>query len=405
MENWKRTFLIIWTGQLFSILSSSIVGYSVVFWLSIETGSAHVLAISTIAAMLPQAVIGLFAGVFIDRWNRKIVMIISDLYIAICTIILAAMFYWEIAEIWHIYLLLALRSVGAAFHGPALQASIPLLAPKSKLMRIAGINQTILSACSIAGPILGALFITLMDMSFILLIDVIGAILAIVSLSLICIPKPKTAEQKKVINLLKDMREAFDEILKHRGLSGLIIISMLATFFIMPIASLFPLMTLQHFMGSTMQMSYVEVAWGTGMLAGGAIVSLINSRTNKIVIINAMYIAFGITILLSGLLNENGFNWFLLLSAIGGISWALNSSAFTVVLQTRIDPTALGRVFSFTMSISILPSILGLIGAGYTADAIGLVNMFIIAGATNIFLGIFSFLLPSNIHLRKSEMV
>jgi len=405
MENWKKTFLIIWTGQLFSILSSSIVGYSIVFWLSIETGSAHVLAISTIAAMLPQALLGIFAGVFIDRWNRKTVMIVADIYIAVCTLFLAAMFYFGVAEIWHIYLLLALRSAGSAFHGPAMQASIPLLAPKSQLMRVAGINQTILSACTIAGPILGALFITLMDMSYILIIDVVGALLAVATLLFITIPKPEKNGQTKGINLFKDMREAFVEIATHKGLGSLILISMMATFFIMPVASLFPLMTLQHFMGSTMQMSFVEVAWGAGMLAGGAIVSLLNTRTNKILVINMMYIAFGITILISGLLNQSGFNWFVVLSALGGVSWAFNSSAFTVVLQTRIDPSVLGRVFSFTMSISILPSILGLIGAGYTADAIGLVNMFIIAGAMNILLGLLSFFLPSINHLRKTEMI
>lgn len=405
MENWKKTFLIIWTGQLFSILSSSIVGYSIVFWLSIETGSAHVLAISTIAAMLPQAVIGIFAGVFIDRWNRKTVMIVADLYIAVCTLFLAALFYFGATEIWHIYLLLALRSVGSAFHGPAMQASIPLLAPKSQLMRVAGINQTILSACTIAGPIFGALFITLMDMSYILIIDVVGALIAVTSLFFITIPKPEIEGQSKKFNLFKDMGVAFSEIAKQKGLGGLILISMLATFFIMPVASLFPLMTLQHFMGSTMQMSFVEVAWGAGMLAGGAIVSLLNSRTNKILVINMMYIAFGITILISGLLNQGAFNWFVALSALGGVSWAFNSSAFTVVLQTRIDPSALGRVFSFTMSVSILPSILGLLGAGYTADAIGLVNMFIIAGAMNIILGLLSFFLPSINHLRKTEMI
>ena len=152
-------------------------------------------------------------------------------------------------------------------------------------------------------------------------------------------------------------------------------------------------------------MSFVEVAWGAGMLTGGAIVRLLNTRTNKILVINMMYIAFGITILFSGLLNQNGFNWFVALSALGGVAWAFNSSAFTVVLQTRIDPSVLGRVFSFTMSVSILPSILGLIGAGYTADAIGLVNMFIIAGAMNILLGLLSFFLPSINLLRKTEMI
>ena len=163
MDNWKRVFAIIWTGQFLSILTSSIVNFAIVLWLSLETGSAEVLAFATMAALLPQSVLGLFTGIFIDRWKRKRVMIMADSFIAFCTLILAVLFYFDLAKISHIYVLLALRSVGSAFHMPAMQASVPLLAPKSELMRIAGINQVIQSVCNIAGPALAGLFITMMN--------------------------------------------------------------------------------------------------------------------------------------------------------------------------------------------------------------------------------------------------
>lgn len=70
-NNWKRKFIIIWTGQLFSILSSSIAQFAMVLWIGMETGSAEVLAYATIAGLLPQIVLGPVAGVFVDRWNRK----------------------------------------------------------------------------------------------------------------------------------------------------------------------------------------------------------------------------------------------------------------------------------------------------------------------------------------------
>lgn len=178
MDNWKRVFAIIWTGQFLSILTSSIVNFAIVLWLSLETGSAEVLAFATMAALLPQSVLGLFTGIFIDRWKRKRVMIMADSFIAFCTLILAVLFYFDLAKISHIYVLLALRSVGSAFHMPAMQASVPLLAPKSELMRIAGINQVIQSVCNIAGPALAGLFITMMKMTNILLLDVAGAAFA-----------------------------------------------------------------------------------------------------------------------------------------------------------------------------------------------------------------------------------
>lgn len=85
MNNWKKKFIIIWTGQLFSILSSSIAQFSIVLWISLKTGSAEVLSFATIAALLPQALLGPFAGVFVDRWNRKWTMIGADSFVALCS--------------------------------------------------------------------------------------------------------------------------------------------------------------------------------------------------------------------------------------------------------------------------------------------------------------------------------
>ena len=173
MQSWKRVFGIIWTGQLISTLSSSIVGYAVVFWLSIETKSAEVLAYATIATLLPQLVIGPFTGVFIDRWDRRRTMIIADIFIAVCTFIMALLFIKGNVKISFIYLLLVMRSLGAAFHVPAMQASVPLLAPESELMRISGINQVIQSVSVIAGPALAALMISILNMTWVLMLDVI----------------------------------------------------------------------------------------------------------------------------------------------------------------------------------------------------------------------------------------
>ena len=150
MESWKKTFAI-WSGQLPSILSSEVVAYSIIFWMSLETGSAEVLALAAIAGMLPQSLLGPLVGVYVDRWDRKRTMILADSFIALCTLALTALFWLGAARMWHIYILLACRSAGSAFHIPAMQASVPLLAPASQLTRIAGVNQIIATLSSIAG--------------------------------------------------------------------------------------------------------------------------------------------------------------------------------------------------------------------------------------------------------------
>ena len=172
MESWKKTFAVIWSGQLASILSSEVVAYSIIFWMSLETGSAEVLALAAIAGMLPQSLLGPLVGVYVDRWDRKRTMILADSFIALCTLALTALFWLGAARMWHIYILLACRSAGSAFHIPAMQASVPLLAPASQLTRIAGVNQIIASLSSIAGPSLGALLINLTSIVNILLLDV-----------------------------------------------------------------------------------------------------------------------------------------------------------------------------------------------------------------------------------------
>ena len=402
MDNWKRVFAIIWTGQFLSILTSSIVNFAIVLWLSLETGSAEVLAFATMAALLPQSVLGLFTGIFIDRWKRKRVMIMADSFIAFCTLILAVLFYFDLAKISHIYVLLALRYVGSAFHMPAMQASVPLLAPKSELMRIAGINQVIQSVCNIAGPALAGLFITMMKMTNILLLDVAGAAFACLSLCFVFIPDPSHEERNSELHLWREAKEAIMEVRNQYGLSWLFLLSILATFVIMPVSVLFPLMTLNHFAGNAFQVSLVEVSWGGGALLAGALLGLKKYRWNEILLINGMYIALGLTFLFSGLLPVSGFIWFAVLTALGGVCGSLYFATFTTVIQSRIDPGVMGRVFSFYMSFSMLPSMIGLLSTGFLADSIGLGNTFIISGGFLCLIGIISFFIPSLISLKES---
>ena len=402
MDNWKRVFAIIWTGQFLSILTSSIVNFAIVLWLSLETGSAEVLAFATMAALLPQSVLGLFTGIFIDRWKRKRVMIMADSFIAFCTLILAVLFYFDLAKMSHIYVLLALRSVGSAFHMPAMQASVPLLAPKSELMRIAGINQVIQSVCNIAGPALAGLFITMMKMTNILLLDVAGAAFACLSLCFVFIPDPSHEERNSELHLWREAKEAIMEVRNQYGLSWLFLLSILATFVIMPVSVLFPLMTLNHFAGNAFQVSLVEVSWGGGALLAGALLGLKKYRWNEILLINGMYIALGLTFLFSGLLPVSGFIWFAVLTALGGVCGSLYFATFTTVIQSRIDPGVMGRVFSFYMSFSMLPSMIGLLSTGFLADSIGLGNTFIISGGFLCLIGIISFFIPSLISLKES---
>jgi len=402
MNNWKKIFLIIWTGQFFSLLTSYTVNFAIIVWLSIHTGSAEILAYAAIASLLPQALIGPFAGVYIDQWDRKMTMMLADGFIALCTLVISILFYLEVADIGYIIALLALRSVGSAFHMPAMQASVPLIAPESKLLRIAGINQSIQSVSTIAGPALGGLAITAMEIEQVLLLDIFGALIAIGSLRFVSIPNPDREEQQ-VHHVLQELASGVYEVTRQQGLRWLFLFCILSTFCIMPVSVLFPLMTLTYFQGDVFQVSLIEIVWGVGMLVGGLLLSLMKGPVNKVVLINSMYLVLGISFTGSGLLTPSGYAYFVLLTALGGVSGAIYNSCFNAVLQETIKPSMLGRVFSMYFSVALLPSLLGLVGIGFFADTVGLAESFTLLGGIIFGLGIISFFVPSLQSLGKKK--
>ena len=399
-NNWKRTFAIIWSGQFFSILTSSLVNFAIIIWLSLQTGSAEILAYAAIAGMLPQILIGPFTGALIDRWNRKRIMMLADTFIALCTFILALLFWFDIAELWHIFALLALRSIGSSFHSPAMQASVPLLAPTEQLTRIAGINQIISSVSQIAGPALGAMMIAIWDIEYVLIFDVAGALIAVTSLFFVYIPDPEKTENSER-HIFKEMKEGAMVVLRNKGLSLVFLYSIIILFFIIPISVLFPLMTIDYFNGTGFQAGIIEAIWSVGALAGGAVMGAKVYKVNRVGLINWSYILLGAAFMASGMLSPNGFVWFAVLTGISGIAGAVYNSAFTGLVQTKIEPAALGRVFSTFYAIALLPSMLGLIGIGSIADSIGLNTSFIISGLIIIITGIAAFFTKSSMKIDK----
>ncbi|TJZ54887.1 MFS transporter [Sphingobacterium olei] len=395
--SWKRTFSIIWIGQFLSLVSTSAVNFAIIIWLSLETGSAEVLAYSAIAALLPQAVIGPFAGVYIDRWDRKKVMIFADAFVAFCTLVMAISFYLGNESLLLIYVLLSLRSVGSAFHMPAMQAAIPMLAPENQLLRIAGINQMIQSVSSIAGPALGALAIGLFRIGDVLWLDIIGAIIAISSLLFVHIPDPKkdNVQKSSFHQVWTDIGIGWNEIMSRKGLAWLFTYSVIATFCIMPLAVIFPLLTLNHFGGGKWEMSVIEIVWGVGMVIGGGILGIFKPSVPKVILVNSMHIILGIALALSGYISANMFYLFVGLTAVGGVAASIYNAAFTTILQEEISADKLGRVFSMYFSIVVIPSIVGLLFTGFIADSIGINLTFMILGLSIVLVGLFSFFTPA----------
>lgn len=400
-KNWFQTYMYIWIGQFVSLLTSSAVNFAVIVWLSLTHKSAEVLALAGIAGLLPQALIGPFVGVFIDRWDRKKVMIFADAFIALCTLLMTFVLQGAAVSLSIIYLLLACRSVGSAFHAPAMQAIAPLMVPEDKLLRVSGINQMLQSVSSIAGPALGTLAITYFSIAQVLYLDVIGAAVAIVSLLFVTIPHLTVDSKLSFGQVWDDLKKGMQAIYHNRGLSLLFVYAMVATFCVMPIAIMFPLLTIGHFNGGKWEMSVIEIIWGVGMLVGGGLLSVFKVKFSKIIMINAMHIVLGLTFAFSGWFPSTWFIPYVIVTGIGGISMSLFSASFMTTIQEEVAPQMLGRVFSLYFSIAILPSVVGLLFTGFIADVIGVANAFVIAGMLMVVVGILSFFTPAVMRLGK----
>lgn len=189
-NNWGTRFFTIFAGQAVSLFGSALVQFALIWHLTQKTGSATVLATASLFGMLPQILLGPVAGTVVDRGNRRIIMIVSDALIALSTLLLAYLFWVGAAEVWHIYLALAVRSAGGAFHYPAMSASTTLMVPKEHLARVSGANQTLQGLVNIAAPPVGALLVAALSTQNILLIDVGTAALGIAPLLFFAVPQP-----------------------------------------------------------------------------------------------------------------------------------------------------------------------------------------------------------------------
>ena len=378
--NWKQRFFTIYAGQAVSLITSAILQMAIIFYITEKTGSAMVLSIASLIGFLPYAVLGPAIGVLVDRYNRKTIMIIADLIIAIAGAVLAFIALYMEIQIWMIMVVLFIRSVGTAFHSPALSAVTPLLVPEDQLTKCAGYSQSLQSISYIISPAAAAFLYSIWELNAIIAIDIFGAIVAIIALALIEIPKLDVEKQELSLSFIKEMKDGFYILKENKGLFALLLIGTLYMLVYMPINALYPLISMEHFKGTPVHVSITEIAYASGMLIGGMLLGLFGSYKKRIILITASIFVMGASLTISGLLPPSGFVVFALCCAIMGLSVPFYSGVQTAFFQERIKPEYLGRVFSLTGSIMSLAMPVGLILSGLFADRIGVSNWFLISG-------------------------
>lgn len=379
-NNWKLKFFTIWAGQAVSLITSAILQMAIIFYLIEKTGSAMVLSMASLVGFLPYAVFGPAIGVLVDRYDRKKIMIGADLIIAEAGAVLAIIALYMELPVWMVMVVLFIRSIGTAFHSPALNAVTPLLVPEDQLTKCAGYSQSLQSISYILSPVVAALLYSVWKLNAIIAIDVLGAVLASLTVAFVNIPKLKVDQQKLQSNFIKEMKEGIVVLKQNKGLFALLLLGTLYTFVYMPINTLYPLISMEYFNGTPMHISITEIAFASGMLAGGLILGRLVSYEKRVLLITCSFFMMGASLAVSGLLPPNGFVMFVVFCAIMGLSVPFYSGVQTALFQEKIKPEYLGRVFSLTGSIMLLAMPLGLILSGFFADRIGVNHWFLISG-------------------------
>jgi DHA3 family macrolide efflux protein-like MFS transporter len=399
---WKSTFFTIWSGQALSILGSQLVQFALIWYLTVQTGSATVLATATLVGMLPNVVLGPFIGTLVDRWDRRRIMLIADSIVALATIVLAVLFALDVVEVWHIFAVLFIRSLASTFHGNAMSASTSLMVPVEQLTRIQGLNQLLNGGLNIIAAPLGALLLGMLPMQGILSIDVITALFAILPLVFIKVPQPgRILVDAEKTTVWTDFKAGLRYMI---GWPGLLIVGLMTVginFTIIPAFSLLPLMVKEYFGGSAIHLGWVESSMGAGMILGGAMLGIWGGFPRRILTSLVGLMGMGAGTLVLAMAPSSAIFLAVGGALLVGFMTPMTMGPFFAIIQSTVEPDMQARVFSLLSSVGTGIAPLGLMIAGPVADQIGIQAWFLLGGILCIFMAVTGLFVPAVMNMEK----
>ena len=391
-KGWLRNYLPMGIGQIVSLLGSALVQFALVWYVTKQTGSATVLATATTAALVPNILLGPFVGALVDRWNRKLVMIIADLVVALATVVLAVLFATGAIQIWHIIAILLTRSAAGVFQGPARTASTTLMVPKEHLARLGGINQAVDGMINVFSPALGALLLELLPMQGVLAVDIVTAAIAIgMLIFLVKVPQPNTKPRTDRItprSLISDVREGIRYVITWPGLLLMILMASLLNMLLAPMSSLLPLHIITFFGKGAQELAWMQAALGAGSIVGGLILGVWGGFKRRVWTVLMGIIGVGAGTLAFGLMPPDRYTWSLVALGFLGLMVSFANGSLGPLMQTKVPPEVQGRVFMLLSSTALAMMPIGLFLSAPIADNYGTKITYIVAGTACLILGL-----------------
>jgi DHA3 family macrolide efflux protein-like MFS transporter len=387
MKNWKKNIMIFITGQTISLFGSVLVQYAITWYITLKTQSGSMMMISILCGFVPQIFLSPFSGVWADRYDRKKLIIFADSAIALVSILAGIIFFLNYREIWILFVVSVFRSLGQAVHSPAVSAAFPQMVPRENLMKVQGLSTGIQSATMIIAPIIAGAMLSFTSIELMFSVDFLTALLAVLSIFfLVKIPKVKRSGDTVKIDYMADIKLGIKYIKEHAFLVPFFVLCSAVWFFIAPVAFLSPLQVVRQFGEEIWRLSAVEIAFSIGMTVGGVLVATFGGFKNRMV---TMLVALALLSTMTIGLGVAGNFWLYLgILMVQGISIPFYNTPATVMLQEKVDPAYMGRVFSVMgmLSSSIMP--LAMLFFGPLGDVVDLRWIFIGSGAILVLVGV-----------------
>lgn len=377
MTHWKLRFWSIFVGQALSQIGSAVTQFVILWWITVETKSIEALAMAGMFALLPQALFAPLGGVFADRHSRKAILIVTDTISALCIVYIILTSTDGKLNLNSLYALLFIRSSMQAFQGPASQASVENLVPRSFIPRAAGLSQSVLGIVSIASAPIAAFTLKFLPVHQALWIDVVTAALCVLSVALFRIPQTFNSEGRQ--SILKEFSEGFSFIAKRTSYLHLFLTIGFTLIICMPCFTLFTLLVTQHFNGTEDMAALFGGLAGGGMLLGGLLASVVRMKRKAWIFV----VSWAVSCFTVSLTAWPGVDWLWIAVTfwfISGFTYTYGNAALMALIQMDVPNYIQGRVFSVLNFLMGLSAPIGMLVIAPIGESVGIRYIFLVAG-------------------------
>jgi DHA3 family macrolide efflux protein-like MFS transporter len=381
--NWKKNAALFLVGQALSLFGTLVVQYAILWHIILKSQSGTMMTIFTIVGFLPMFFISPFAGVWADRFNRKYIINIADGSIAFFSLVVAICLFAGIDNYGILLMCALVRSLGQGVQMPAVGAFIPQIVPGEHLIKINGIQGSILSFVTLTSPMLSGALMTFAPLETLFLLDVITAAIGIcIVFFFVKVPAKETTKpelpKQNSMSYFYDLKQGLKYIRSHSYVLRMIIISAIFLFLFAPAALLTPLQVTRNFGQEVWYLSAIQITSSIGVMAGGILVGLWGGFKNRIYTMAFSCALCGM--LAAGLGIAPSFWLYLVIIALIGLSMPFYNTPAMVLLQTKVKPEFMGRVISVFTMVSSTMAPLGMVLFGPIADIIAIDTLLIITG-------------------------